>query len=325
METDLISVLIPAYNVAKYLDRCLRSVVRQTYRNLEIVVVDDGSTDHTDLIAKKYAAQDQRVVVYQKPNEGSIAKTRNFLLDHCHGKYCVWVDSDDRVKPRYVEKLHRALTVNGADMSICKFALRVFPLPVMPPLWHRTRVYAADTMLPRMVFKLRIGFSVWNKMYRTDWLRGEDAVRFDPALSFGEDLLFNVDYLRRCQKIAWINDKLYSYSWRPGSEMHQEFSQKHINFVDKLLALCANEANPVVRDTLRGWAAFSCCGFAFLADKKRYPAVVQRMKHFAHEYRADLYKNQLAKTWLKLILWLGLKTWCRTKPLTHKQKNYEKL
>ncbi len=325
METDLVSVLIPAYNVAKYLDRCLRSVLRQTYRNLEIVVVDDGSTDHTYLIAKKYADQDQRVVLYQKPNEANIAKTRNFLLDHCHGKYCVWVDSDDRLKPRYVEKLYRALTANGADMSVCKFALCVIPRVVLPRLHHCERVYDATTMVSRMVFQRTTGFSLWNKMYRADLLHGDEAVRFDPTLRFGEDLLFNLQYLRRCQKVAWINDKLYCYSWRPGSEMHQKFSEKHINFINKLLELCVQENNPVVRDTLRAWAAFSCCGFVFLANKKQYPEAVQRMKHFAYQYRGDLYKNRLAKFGLKLILWLGLKTWCHMKRSARKQQSYENL
>ena len=309
MPTDLVSVLIPAYNVAKYLGRCLRSVLRQTYANLEIVVVDDGSTDGTYAVAQKYAAQDPRVVLYQKPNQNNIALTRNFLLAHCHGKYCVWVDSDDRVQPKYVEKLYQALVTNHADLSICGYRLQLLPGPILPPLRRRTYVYPADTMAPRMVF--RTGFVLWNKMYRADLLRGTDAVQFDPTLTFGEDFWFNLAYLRRCQKVACLNEKLYRYSFRSGSEIHKKFGNKHVGFINALLAQCVQETNPVLRDTMRAWAAFSCCGFVFLANQKQYPLTVHRMKHFANQYRCDLYHNRLANFGLKFILWVGLKTWCR--------------
>lgn len=311
MEPDLISVLIPAYNVAKYLDRCLQSVVRQTYRNLEIVVVDDGSTDQTYAIAEKYAARDSRIVLLRKPNEGNIAQTRNFLLDHFHGKYCVWVDSDDRIKPRYVEKLYAALVSHGADMSICGFAVRWVPWPILPPLFHYTQTFTGTAIIPLLIFQGYGRFALWNKMYRADFLRGDDGLRFDPTLRFGEDLMFNLQYLRRAQKVVYLNEKLYAYSWRAGSEMHQKFSHKHVSFVRVLLEQCVRETDPALRHYLRGWTAFTCCGFAFLANKQRYPQVSARMKHFASQYRDDLYKNQLAKFGLKFILWLGLKTWCR--------------
>lgn len=311
MEPDLISVLIPAYNVAKYLDRCLQSVVRQTYRNLEIVVVDDGSTDQTYAIAEKYAARDPRMVLLRKANEGNIAKTRNFLLEHFHGKYCVWVDSDDYIKPRYVEKLYTALVTHGADMSICGFALRWFAWPILPPLRRRTQTYTATAIVPLLLFQGHGRFALWNKMYRADALRGDRGLRFDPTLQFGEDLFFNLQYLRRAQKVVYLNEKLYAYSWRAGSEMHQKFSHKHVSFIHALLAQCVCETDPVLRHYLRGWAAVSCCGFSFLADRKRYPDVVVQMKTYANQYRHDLYKNQLAKLGLKSILWLGLKTWCR--------------
>lgn len=317
--TDLISVLIPAYNVEKYLGRCLRSVLKQTYRHLEIVVVDDGSTDGTYAVAQSFAARDPRVVLLRKPNEGNIAKTRNFLLDHCHGRYCVWVDSDDRVQPRYVEKLYQALTTHGADMSVCQFRLWVLPYTLLST-WPRVRVYDAKAMVPQMIFKRLIGFVLWNKMYRTDLLMGPDGVRFDPVLRFGEDLMFNLQYLRRARSVVCFNQKLYHYSWRSGSEVHKKFSTQHIDFVNTLLASCVNEPDPLVRDTLRAWAAFSCCGLTFLANQGRYPGSVDHMKHFAGKYRQYLYKNRLAKPVLKFTLWIGLKTWCRPRT-THKTKH----
>ncbi len=311
METDLISVLIPAYNVQKYLGRCLRSIIRQTYQNLEIIVVDDGSTDRTFAIAKQYATQDKRIVLLQKTNESNIAKTRNFLLDHCRGKYCVWVDSDDFAKPRYIEKLHEAITTRQADLSACRFSVRILPLPVVPTLHQVTREYQGETLLPQMIY--RTSLNLWNKMYRLDLINGENPIRFDPIYCYGEDLLFNLKYLQRCQKMVCINARLYSYSWRAGSEVHKKFSDNHANYVNRLLELCENENNLVARDTLCGWTAFNCNGLVYFADKRRYAEIVARMKHFAYQNRHHLYKNHLAKFIYKTILWLGLKTWCRPK------------
>ena len=316
LNNDLISVLIPAYNVEKYIARCLRSVIRQTYQNLEIVVVDDGSKDNTYAIAQKFAAEDPRIVLLQKPNEACIAKTRNFLFDHLHGKYCVFVESDDHVKPRFVERLYQAITANQADVSVCEYGLRAFPWPMLPPLRRRTTIYDGKSAIPRLAFKGMGRFMMWNKMYRADIIKGtteDNKVYCDTDVGFGEDWLYCLRYLERCQKVAWINDKLYYYSWRAGSEMHQKFSDKRVSFVNKLLTLCEQEPDPVVNDTLRTWTAFTCCGFVFQADKKRYPEMVARMKHYAHEYRQNLFKNRFVMPFLKMIQWLGLRTWCRVK------------
>ena len=312
MENDLISVLIPAYNVQKYLGRCLTSVLKQTYQNLEIVVVDDGSTDHTYAVAKKYADTDTRVVLLQKANESNVAKTRNYLLDHCHGKYCVWVDSDDCIHPRYVEKLYQAMIGHDADISICKYAVRLFPFPILSGHRDIECNYEKDTLLGQMLHCA--GPILWNKMYRMDLINSNETLRFDPKYSYGEDLLFNVRYIQRCRKMTYVKSKLYGYFFmRAGSESHKKFADNHINFMEKLLELCENEPNPIVRDTIRGWTAFTLIGLVFMADKKRYPDAVARMRHFAYVYRDYFYKNQLAKSGFKFILWLGLKTWCRPK------------
>ena len=317
MEKDLISVLIPAYNVQKYLGRCLRSVLKQTYQNLEIVVVDDGSTDQTYEVAKKFAEQDHRIVLLQKVNENNVATARNYLLDHCHGKYCVWVDSDDCVKAQYVEKLYQALISHQADMSICRHTIRVFPMPILPSVHRAEHEYVGDQMIPRVLY--RTAFTLWNKMYRMDLINGADQVRFDPKYCYDEDLLFNLKYLQRCQKIVHISERLYHYFWRAGSETHKKFSESRVNLVNRLMELCANETNPVVRDALCGWTAFSCCGSVYIANKRRYSELVDRMKDFAYQNREHLFKNHLAKPLVKCILWLGLKTWCRPKKKTTRE------
>ncbi len=319
MENDLISVLIPAYNVEKYISRCLRSVLKQTYQNLEIIIVDDGSVDQTYVIAKKFADSDPRIVLLQKANENNVAKTRNFLLDHCHGKYCVWVDSDDCVKSRYVEKLYQDIQSQNADLSICRYAIRTFALPILPTFRKRVRIIRGDEIIPQIIYKT--AFMLWNKMYRMSIINGTPAIRFDVDYPYGEDLLFNLQYAQLCQKIVFNNERLYSYFWRAGSETHKEFSRPHIDLVNRLMELSANETNPIVRENLYGWTAFSCCSESFLAGRHSFPDEKARMNQFAYQHRQILYKNHLAKLWLKCIMWVGLKTWCRPKsPRVSKKK-----
>ena len=117
---DLISVVIPVYNVEKYLEKCLDSVVGQTYGNLEIILVDDGSTDNSGAICDRYAQKDSRVVVIHQKN-GGLSKARNVGIDKATGKYISFIDSDDYVGSCYIETLYKALPEDGKGISVCDF------------------------------------------------------------------------------------------------------------------------------------------------------------------------------------------------------------
>ena len=113
----LISVIVPIYNVKAYLDRCVESLLGQSYKNLEIFLVDDGSTDGCGKVCDRYAAQDPRITVIHKKN-GGLSDARNAALDVAQGEYYAFVDGDDWVSPYYVENLYRALRKADADMAV---------------------------------------------------------------------------------------------------------------------------------------------------------------------------------------------------------------
>ena len=116
----LVSVIIPIYNMEAYLARCLDSVLNNTYRNLEIICVDDGSTDGSAEILRAYAEKDSRIVPIFKEN-GGVSSARNAGLDRMTGEYVTFVDPDDFVHPQYVELLYRALKESGTEIAICGF------------------------------------------------------------------------------------------------------------------------------------------------------------------------------------------------------------
>ena len=128
--SSLISVLVPMYNTQKTIARCIKSILKQTYSNLEIVLLDDGSTDNTYEIAKTFAQLDSRIKLLSKQNEKNISKTRNFLLNNFSGEYFVWVDSDDVVHKRYVEKLYKTITSTNSDLGICGYKLKFLNTPL---------------------------------------------------------------------------------------------------------------------------------------------------------------------------------------------------
>ena len=117
---DLISVIIPVYNVDKYLERCIDSVIVQTYSNLEIILVDDGSNDDSGIICDRYAKFDDRIKVIHKKN-GGVSSARNEGIKYCNGKYIGFVDSDDYIDSTMYEYLYNLLISNDADISCCDF------------------------------------------------------------------------------------------------------------------------------------------------------------------------------------------------------------
>ena len=119
-ERALVSVIIPIYNTEKYLHACVDSVIRQSYANLDIVLVDDGSTDGCPGICDAYAERDPRVQVFHKPN-GGLASARNAGLRVARGEFIIWLDSDDSYEPRTVEKLYQALTAHGLKIAMCNY------------------------------------------------------------------------------------------------------------------------------------------------------------------------------------------------------------
>ncbi len=117
---DLISVIVPVYNVEAYLDRCMHSVLNQTYQNLEILLIDDGSTDGSPALCDAYATRDRRIKVLHKPN-GGLSDARNAGLALAQGAYIGYVDSDDWIEPDMYASLHRACVDNHAQLAVCRY------------------------------------------------------------------------------------------------------------------------------------------------------------------------------------------------------------
>ena len=166
MNYYLISVIVPIYKVEKYLHKCIDSILAQTYTNLEIILVDDGSPDNCGKICDEYAAKDSRIKVIHQPN-GGLSAARNAGLDIATGDYIGFVDSDDYIAPDMYEKLYNALVKNDADMAICDYQRFGNELPY-DEMSLTTEVITGLQAMEKQNTVINCSFVVaWSKLYKS--------------------------------------------------------------------------------------------------------------------------------------------------------------
>lgn len=223
-----VSVIVPVYNVELYLNRCIESIVTQTYTNLEIILVDDGSTDNSGKLCDEWARKDNRIKVVHKKNAG-LGFARNTGLDHANGDYVVYIDSDDYVAENMIETLLTALTKNKADTVYCGLN-RVFPEGriVEQPSCYDNLVFEKEDIINMVLLEMvgtvpekyednYVVMSVWHGIYSMDLIR-RHHIRFPSERQFmSEDIIYHIDYLKESQKVVYIKDCLYNYRMNPFS------------------------------------------------------------------------------------------------------------
>lgn len=221
MLNEMISVIIPCYNLAGYTRKCLDSILGQTYTELEVIAVDDGSVDETPEILEEYAKKDNRVVVIHQKNAGA-GKAINKGIEAANGKYMTFVDNDDWIEPDMYEKLHTALVDNQADMAVCNFNLVYedhtdycysYMKNEVVDVWEDVYGYFS-----RYCACPQPNNYTWTRLYKAEIIKGSD-VRFE-MFRLGADTLFNFKLLPRVKRVAFIEDGLYNYVQRSSSSVY---------------------------------------------------------------------------------------------------------
>ncbi len=231
MQNETISIIIPVYNVKNYLDRCVESVLRQSYAELEVILVDDGSTDGSSQLCDRWAEKDSRIRVIHKEN-GGVSDARNAGLDAATGEYLGFVDSDDYLAPDMYQKLYRTLKENDAEVSICNFLFvddKGVPLAEERNLGfpiHDEVISGIDVLQKMHTMKRGIFYVFsWNKLYRKHLF---SDVRF-PKGKLSEDSFIVHRILEKCERVACITEIGYYYVQRTGSYMHNRSCMSYLN------------------------------------------------------------------------------------------------
>lgn len=203
MDKPVVSILIPAYNSAAFLPKCLDSVLGQTYQNLQVVIVDDGSKDNTLEVCHKYAEKDSRIEVYHQENQG-VAATRNHLLEKIKGVYFLFVDSDDWLEGDMIEFLYDCLSKNGTDIATCGNVVN----DVKPAVEYQEYIYSNKEAIKEFLYHITFRGMLWNKLISSH-LIGD--CKFDSDISYGEDALFVWNLLQYANGVTFTTRELYHY------------------------------------------------------------------------------------------------------------------
>ena len=216
-----ISILIPAYNVEKYLPTCLDSVLGQTYQDLQVVIIDDGSKDCTLEVCKNYSKKDDRVEYYTQENKG-VAETRNHLLSKVKGEYVLFVDADDWIELDMVEYLVSLATDNSAEMVMCDRLINdAKPISSQPNI----KILSQNEAIKDFLYHDYFVGSLWNKLIKASLLN--DKI-FKNEISYGEDALFVWNVLQDVDAVVVSTKQLYHYRMNEASISHQSFGEKKL-------------------------------------------------------------------------------------------------
>ena len=287
METNkpLISVIIPVYKVEEYLPACIDSVLAQTYENLEIILVDDGSPDNCGKICDEYAEKDSRIKVIHKEN-GGLSSARNAGLREMSGDYVGFVDSDDSIEPEMYETLYNAVAQNGADISICKFRRCKNQLGDGPRSAEDigpTLIFERNEALKYLLLSKYYGGHVCNKLFKREVL---DGVFLDETTLFIEDLEFTTRVFLRTSKVCFTPVALYNYLTRDSSLLSSPFSPKHYTAHESSLKIIETLKKHGVYDELAPYGDIAVLSANMILMRKLYVA-----KQYRKEYCPLVKKN----------------------------------
>ncbi|WP_029511401.1 glycosyltransferase family 2 protein [Croceivirga radicis] len=208
----LISVVVPIYNSEKYLDRCLKSISNQTYRNIEIILINDGSVDNSLNICKGYEAKDTRIKVFDIVNQG-VSNARNLGVNQATGEYIQFIDSDDFLEPNYIQTLFNTIQDDPNELVACSITSKDLN-EVLIDKWTvgnaMLNLLAPNKELFLELIKKFLLFGPVNKLYRRNIILDNHIV-FDKTISYGEDLLFNFEYFHHISKIYLTDNTSYFY------------------------------------------------------------------------------------------------------------------
>lgn len=252
----LISVIIPVYNVEQYLRKCVDSVRAQTYRNLEIILIDDGSTDSSSRICDEYAAQDSRIKVIHQKNQG-VSAARNAGLKIAKGEYVGFVDADDYIEADMYQYLYHLCVDHQTSVSVCNYACIINGVKrTMPPI-SKEGVFPISAALEKLHTQL---FS-FNKLFKKQLV---GHIEFSTDIFIGEDMMFCVAAFDNAQKIAYGPDAKYNYVQNAASATKQTFNPKKMTYfqaANYVLQYAQKRGDSVLQKKIKSQICYHTVGF----------------------------------------------------------------
>lgn len=290
MEYELISIIVPVYNVEQYLDECLTSIIGQTYTNLEIILIDDGSTDASGKMCDEYTEKDKRIKVVHKENGGQ-AGAKNIGLDICMGEYIAFVDSDDYVAPEYIEYMYKLLKKYNVAVSGCKWRFVYFNGNLEAQGKALIENVESQKDFYKNLLYGRRAVGQWGYLYKRsifDNLRYREGIIFEDS-----DLVYKI--FAKCDNTVISNNQLYYYRLRQGSTTNSSFDSKKLGLIDVSEKMCdfILRSFPELEAAAAAkmvWACYSTLNQLYKSktvDKKIEKMILDKAKPYEHTVLCD--------------------------------------
>lgn len=282
---DLISVIVPVYNVEQYLSICIDSIINQSYRNIEIIIIDDGSTDRCSLICDEYSKVDDRITVIHQKNQG-LSAARNSGINIAKGRYIVFVDSDDYIDENAIDIMYTNMISNNADLVICNYRAVYendefcYTNDISSNIWTKYDFWGNCYNVELTAFCV----VAWNKLYKAEIFK---TLRY-PVGKCHEDEFVIDKIINNCENICILSKQLYFYRIRKNSITSNEYSIKNLDRAEAYLlrakSFFENSEIELVQRTLS--RSFSCVVFGF----KNLDLSIKENKERCNELRRECIK-----------------------------------
>lgn len=236
-----VSVIVPVYNSEKHIEKCINSILNQSYENIELIIVNDGSIDKTETIIKKYKRLDKRIKYFFQKNSGP-STARNTGIENSRGEYLMFVDSDDTVSSKYVEILLKKIISENYDIACCGYVDESkYGIFKLNDFWYEKDKLDKSKFLECVCSG--IGGVLWSKIFRRDIIK-EHNIRMSPKIFMSEDLVFILEYCKYSESFGAINENLYYYNRLNDNSIS---SKVDINYLENYILLI-NKINELLSE-----------------------------------------------------------------------------
>lgn len=231
---SLISIVVPIYNVEQYLQKCVDSLINQTYKNLEIILVDDGSPDNCPKICDEYANHDSRIKVIHKEN-GGLSDARNAGMNIATGEYISFIDSDDWIKPKMIEDMYNRMIEDNSDLvSSGVIWVDEYGAEIRTATVSENCVLNTEQAMAELINDEKLKQHVWNKLYKADLIKN---IPFDKG-KYHEDVFWSYKVIGGAKRVSIEKNSYYFYVQRSESIMGEKYSAKRLDALDAMKLRC---------------------------------------------------------------------------------------
>lgn len=319
----LVSIGMPCYNVSACAEKAIQSILRSEYSNWELICVDDGSTDSTSEILKRYSALDPRIKYFHQQN-GGVAKARNTCIEHARGKYLAWVDPDDTVEPEFLSSTIPLMESERADY--CVIAYRLKNLANGNAEWQVIKLnsqysfYGTEEILrnylPRIIgvsvdginhyyqggnfYDGHEGGMMWRHIYRTDIIQ-TNGIRCDRNIVLNEDGIFNCEYMRYAKRMVSVDTPLYNYVIKPAGGLMSNMNNEKMLFNKINLQKARNILEKEIREQF-SWSILPMyAGSVVLSLLQMMAYVVQKNNKDAYSLVKQYYADPMTRNAISML------------------------